>query len=210
VLVGQLDGGKTIADLAKTVGVLPGTDAATGRVEIQRNSVFGPMVEAIAFSTPAGTRAQPFRCADGIVILKVETLEKGAQPELDKVIASALMVPYAPEPDAVQKAQQAVSMGQVELVVRDDATLRMLPQMFRPQSAPPAAIPQPRLDGKSSQAALEQLQAEMQKLQGSADPADQARLKDLEARYQQLKMSLRTAVGGDAQLEQPKEAPKKL
>ena len=71
-------------------------------------------------------------------------------------------------------------------------------------------MPQPRLDGKSSQAALEQLAAEMQKLQGSADPADKARLKDLEVRYQQMKMSLRAAVVGDAQLEQPKEAPKKL
>ncbi len=191
-LVGQLDAGKSVAELAKAVGTVTGADP-DGKLELTRNSIHGPYFEQIAFATAPGTRARPFRNDRGIVILQVDRLDKGAQPELDKVVLHAIQVPYTADPEMLQKVQNAVAFGQLDVVARDQKTLEMLPEMFRRQPAiVPAPQPSPGVDQTAVMQALEQMSAEIAALQGKEDADSKARLQALQTRYEQLKTGLRS------------------
>jgi hypothetical protein len=216
----QLDAGKSMADLVKSVGTVPGA-SPEGRIEVTRNSAFGPRLEQVAFTTEAGQRARAFKTANGIVLLHVEKVEKGASPDLDKVVATAVQVPYTDKPEALQKTHMAVNTGQLDILARDQATLDLLPDMFK-QSAPvvqPAPIG-PRVDIAEVTKRLEALQVEMSALQGKTDEDSKRKLQELQDLYGQLKRALRAQEVREAagetdavkppKVEPPKEGPPKV
>ncbi|HEX5050263.1 MAG TPA: hypothetical protein VFZ65_00695 [Planctomycetota bacterium] len=191
----QLQQGKPMADVAKAFGILTGGQP-DGSIEVTRNSSFGSLVELTAFNTPAGQQSRPFRNAQGYVILRTDHIEKGNSPELDKVIGSAVQIPYTADQAMLQKAQFAVNAGQVDIVVRDQHVLDMLPQMFRP----PANMPIPEGDAAVTDEAIalmtrkmQQLQAEIDRLSKSDEAGAAARIKDLEQQYRTTKQSLQDA-----------------
>ncbi len=138
-VMGQLESGKAIADLAKSVGTVQGAQP-DGSVDVTRNSVLGTKVEQVAFSLQAGQRSRAFHTPQGIAVIQVDSLEKGASPELDKVKAHIVQVPWQADPTVIQKAQAAAATGQLDLLVRDQQVLDMMPQMWKPVAAPQAAF----------------------------------------------------------------------
>ncbi len=188
----ELEAGKSIAELAKSVGTVPGANA-DGRIEVTRNSAFGPRFEQIAFSTEAGKRTRPFRNAMGIVILQVESMEKGASPELDKVIATALQVPYTPEAEALQKSHLAVNTGQVDIFARDQKALDLLPEMFRRPAPMMQPAPTQGVNVEVIQKQMKQLMEDMKALQGSVDPDAVKKLQIMQQQYDMAKQQLRAA-----------------
>jgi hypothetical protein len=192
-LMGQLEAGKSAAELAKAVGVVLGADAE-GKVTVTRNCGFGPRFEQVAFATEPGKRSRPFRNANGIVLLAVTAFEKGETPEQDRVTATAIQVPYTPDVQALQKAQMAVNTGQIDVLARDQQTLEMLPPLLR-RSAAMQQKPIP-VDVTAVTKQLEQLNADIQALQGKTDEDSQAKLRTLQRAYEQLKMQLRGAGDG--------------
>jgi hypothetical protein len=191
-LLGQLEAGKPIAELAKSVGTVRGA-TPEGRIELTRNSMYGLRFEQVAFATEPGKRARPFRNQHGLVILQVDSVEKGDKPQLDKVVLHAIQIPYTPDPQQLQKVQASVGMGQVDVLVRDQKTFDMLPQMYRGQQGIMAA-PQPDAgrDTSAIERALKDVSDQMEALKGKDDTESQAKLKALQTRYDQLKLVLRT------------------
>jgi hypothetical protein len=211
-VVARLAEGKSVAELARSYGVLPGADE-NGRIEIQRNGRFGLRLEQLAFATAPGTTTRPFRHHGGVVVLHVDSVEQGATRELDKVVAHAVQVPYSAEAAQLLKAQQMVAAAQVEVVVRDAALLPLLPPAFRDPAdlAPPATVSG---DVETLRKSLEELQAEIERTRGSDSEIDKSRLPMLEARMQRLEEELKAArvraprdAGGD-QAKPPGTEPK--
>lgn len=192
-LQNQLAAGKSIQELAKSVGVVRGA-SPEGKLEITRNSMFGPRLEQVAFATAAGQRARPFRHTEGVVILQVDKIEKGASPEQDKVHAAAILVPYSPDAAAVTKAQTAVNTGQIDLLVRDERTMAMLPAMFKKPATPPMPVLTPD-QGQRLQQELDQIGRDMAELQKQDNPEAQQKLKLLNQRQAELMAQLRAADG---------------
>ncbi|MBL9079648.1 MAG: peptidyl-prolyl cis-trans isomerase [Planctomycetes bacterium] len=189
----QLEQGKTVAELAKTHGTLPGA-GEDGRIEIGRNQRFGLRLEQVAFATAPGTTTRPFRHHDGAVVLHVDSLEKGATPELDKVVGHAILVPYTKDKDALQKAQQQVLGAQIDIAVRDQSVLEMLPYAFRDQADVPKA------DGRAGAGnldvltkTLEELRVELENARNSTSEIDKGRVEMLELRYQRMKQEVDNA-----------------
>lgn len=211
-LLGQLDAGKTPAELAKAVGTVPGA-SPEGKIEVTRNSVFGPRFEQVAFTTEAGKRARPFRNANGLVILHIDSIEKGATPDLDKAIGTAIQVPYSPDQAALQKAHLAVNTGQVDVLARDQKTIDMLPEMFRRAMTPApgqdliqqGTVELKPVDNTAAMKQLEQLSAEMAALQGKTDEQSKKRLQALQQQYIDLKVKIRG--GSDEAPVEIKQAP---
>lgn len=186
--------GKPVADLVKEYGTCQGA-GPDGKVEVMRNSIFGPMVEMMAFGTKAGAITSPFRTANGIMVFRCEKLEKGASPELDKVVGHAIEVPYTTEAAQLQKANLAINMGQVQIVVKDEKTLSLLPPMFRPalqSDVPPVDMAQPSAaqDQKQIESALAELGELIQKLSASNEPGAKDQVKALEMQAAELKNRL--------------------
>lgn len=203
----EMDEGKTWAETAKKYGIVNGCDPE-GRFEATHNSVFGTIFEQAAFRAQPGQRLRPFQNAAGIVLMQVEKIEKGATPDLDKVIGNAVQIPYSGGPEALQKALVAVTTGQVDILVRDEEVLKMLPPMFQqkapavtpvsPDGAPvapapvgviPATLTPVQRDEMIKK--LEGLQAEMTKLQGDTSDAAKQKLKELQTQYAETKAQLR-------------------
>jgi parvulin-like peptidyl-prolyl isomerase len=196
----QLEKGSKIADLAKSMGTVQGADEQ-GRIEVTRNSFLGPKAEQVAFSVPAGQRSRPFRSAQGYVVLEVESVEKGASPELDKVIARALQIVYQADPTTLQRAQAAAASGQVDIAVRDQQVLDMLPALFRPAPATPDQL------SDSEAGALDQrltnLRLEAAKLEGTNDEGGAERLKQVLqeiAELESVKQQVLDKAGSDAKV----------
>jgi hypothetical protein len=201
-LIAQLQNGKPFAELVKAAGVLRGA-GEDGKVEITHNSMFGPMVEMIAFETPAGQTTRPFRNAYGLVVLAVDKVEKGASPELDKVIGTALQLAYG-EDATLQKAEMAIATGQVRILARDEATLKLLPRMFQPMANQPGMTQVLDVENATAQAMqteLAQLEAELTRLQGKTDAAAVARTKALQERLAELKKVIEQAGPGAVRLD---------
>lgn len=205
----QLDAGKPMAELVKSFGTVPGS-TPEGRLEVTRNSVFGPRLEQVAFATQVGKRSRAFRNQNGLVILQVDSIDKGASADLDRVLCQAVQIPYAQEPEAIQKAQLAVNTGQIDILTRDEQVLAMLPEMFRQvaAAAQPAVQPAPvkaANDMAALTAQLEALQAEIAKLQGKTDPESKRLLQTLEGQYAQVKAALRSAPQKTDQVDDKKD-----
>lgn len=196
-ILGQLDGGKTMAEMAKAIGTVPGS-SPEGTIEVTRNSVFGPRFEQIAFAAEPGQRVRPFRNANGLVILKVDRFVKGETPDQDKVVGTAIQVPYSPDPQALQKSHLAVNTGQVDILARDQQAFDMLPEMFRRPTGgvAPAPLPTQHVDTTAIMKQLEQLGADMAALQNKTDDESKAKLQVLQQQYGELKRQLRSAEAG--------------
>ena len=216
--VAQLEAGKSMADVQKAFAVVPGAGEG-GTIEVTRNSVFGPLFEMVAFNTADGKRSRPFRTANGLVVLQIDKREKGASPELDKVIGSAVLVAYSNEPEQMNKAQMAVTTGQVDIVVRDQQTLEMLPAIFRPAPAPivpanvdeavvaPGSLVPGQVDPAKVKARLEQIAAELSKPLDPNDPSAKAVREQLQKQYAELKQMLRGGEQAPPKVEPGKQVP---
>ena len=131
-------GGTTAAELVKTNAAVLGAQP-DGSVTITRNSFLGTGVEMAAFALAEGEISEPIRNVFGYVVLQCEKFEKGSTKELDKIQAKAVQVRFSDDEEALNTAQANASRGQVEIQVRDEATMSMLPAMYRPAPAVPGA-----------------------------------------------------------------------
>jgi hypothetical protein len=163
------------------------------------------MFEMVAFATKPGTNSKPFRTANGVVIFHSKAVEKGATPELDKVIGHVVQVPYTTEEGVLQKAQLAVNMGQVEITVRDAQTLELLPQMFRPMPAAQAGIAPANVHDGDAVADVGQLQQALAEVEGvikqltdTGEAGAKDKIKALEAQRDALRASLQSAASQKA------------
>jgi hypothetical protein len=196
----QLDAGKPIGDLVKAFATVPGA-TPEGKVEVTRNSMFGPLFEHAAFKTGAGKRTH-FRHPNGMVVLHVDNLEKGATPELDKVLAHAVLIAHNGDPEALMKAQQAVNMAQIEVLVADKATLDLLPDMWKAQALPDAVSPingvvESRIPPEELKKAIDNIQAQIDTLTKSPDAEAKKRLPALTAQLEQMKAMFGKVVATD-------------
>jgi hypothetical protein len=208
-VVQHLANGTPAAELVKKHGVVPGA-SPEGRLTITRNSEFGPVIEQMAFATKVGERTLPIRTSLGVLVLQVASFEKGASNELDKLQVDAVLVPLTDDGMKVQQVLEMAMKGQVQLVARDEATIGMLPKIFRPQATGKA------VDPATLQATIEKLAAEVEKLRGATDDASKKRFADLEQQLAQTKaalMQLETVKGVEvkkaAVVTPPKDAEKK-
>ncbi len=198
-LMAKLAEGKTITELLPEHSTLPGAEA-DGRIEITRNSRFGPRLEQVAFDLEVGGTSRPFHHHAGIVVLHKDSVEKGATPELDKVVAHVIQIPYTREPAQLQKVMASISSAQIELVVRDKDTMLLLPMVYRDAEYLPKPLPgeageggetgETRVDATVLMKSLETLQQEMERARAADTDIEKARLPMLEARYERLKAQL--------------------
>jgi hypothetical protein len=208
----ELDKGKSMQELAKKYGTVQAD--ADGKIEVTRNSPLGPRFEHIAFETKPGTRARPFRNARGIVVLNVDSYEKGATPDLDKVIGTAIQIPFTSDAATLAKAQQMVNLAQMDLVARDADVLAMLPQRWRQPDA--AAAPTPAVsDAGQLREALTKLEATIAKLATSTEAGAQEQRATLEKQVAQIKEAIKRAEAGavevvdESPIKKSDPAPKK-
>jgi len=130
-IYGELESGKKMADIVKTYGVVQGAKE-DGSIEVTRNSYLGTKVEQVAFSLQPGQRSRPFHGPQGMMVLEVDSAEKGATPDLDKLMARIVLSSYQADPATLQKAQSAAVSGQVDIAVRDQQVMDLLPALFKP------------------------------------------------------------------------------
>ena len=204
-----LDQGKPIAEFVKANGSVRGADAE-GKVGVTPYSPFGPRFEQVAFSTEIGKRSRPFRTPEGIALLVVDGEVKGERPELDRRNCTVVQVAYSKDAEAMTKAQTLINQGQIDILVRDEQAMAVVPPMFKPQVAPVVA-PSPVVDVEATKKQMAELSSQMTPLQGKTDEASIGKLRRLEAQYAELKASLSRAedteqqpVIIDAQIEENK------
>jgi len=173
-------------------------------------SPFGPRFEQVAFSTEIGKRSRPFRTPEGIALLVVDGEVKGERPELDRRNCTVVQVAYSKDAEAMTKAQTMINQGQIDILVRDEQAMAVVPAMFKPQVAPVVA-PSPVVDVEATKKQMAELSSQMTPLQGKTDEASVGQLRRLEAQYAELKASLSRAedteqqpVIIDAQIEENK------
>ena len=198
-VVGDLDAGKSAAALVKAVGSVRGADAE-GRIEVTRNSWFGPLFERAAFGAEPGKRSRPVRTGEGLAVLVLAEIKKGERPELDRAVCTVIQAPYTQDADLLGKAQTAVNSGQVDVLVRDEALRKTLPAMFQPQAVAPA--PQMAVDAGMIEKQLAELSVVMAELQGKDDDDSRAKLREIERTYAELKATL----GRGAAVDKPIDA----
>lgn len=127
----ELGEGKPFGEVQNRYGRGPNL-AQEGKVQITRFSPFGLEVEAAAFQGTEGKVVGPLRGLTGYVVLQIDKVTKSDQDAGDVVDARLLLVPYHGDPLEMDKVRSQASMGQVDLLVRDDAAMEMLPPNFRP------------------------------------------------------------------------------
>lgn len=167
-VLGELQAGTDFAAIAQKRGSVQGAKE-DGSIEVPRNCIYGPLFEQIAFTTEPGGVTRPFRNASGFVVLKVDGIEKGTTPQLDKVLCHAIQIPYTSDPGALQKAQFAINAGQVDMLVRDQAILDMLPALFKPPVVRPVAPPNTR---EAVQQQIDQMNAQIARLETADTPPE--------------------------------------
>ena len=128
-----------------------------GAVQVTRNSILGPYFEYVAFSTPVGKMSRPFRTTNGYALIKVDSVEKGAQTGLDKVLCHVVQFAYSPDQKVMQQAQFKVNSGQVDIRVRDQAVLDLLPALFKPPVARATPLQQAQQQIKQIETLLKEL-----------------------------------------------------
>jgi parvulin-like peptidyl-prolyl isomerase len=175
-------GQKSIQDAAKEFGTVPGA-TADGAIQVARNSILGPYFEYVAFNTPPGQISRPFRNAQGYVVIKVNSINKGEEPSLTKADCQVVLFPYTTDKSVLQKAKNQVNSGQLDIRVRDNDILAMLPAMFKQPERAMARRP-----------ALEKRLASLQRMlkQKVENRLDENSVKDLKKQIltveQQIKM----------------------
>lgn len=127
----ELAEGKPFGEVQNRYGRGPNM-TQEGKVTITRYSPFGLEVEAAAFGNPEGKLVGPVRGLSGYALVQIDKLVKSDQDVGDSVEARLILVPYHGEASDMDKVRSEASMGQVDLVVRDEAGLQLLPQHLRP------------------------------------------------------------------------------
>ncbi|MEY4673887.1 MAG: PPIC-type domain [Planctomycetota bacterium] len=149
----MLDGGKPFGDVAKQFSKMPGADNGGELGWVTRNSYHGLAIERMGFTTKVGTHSGIFRSPLGYTILQVGKFEKGEHaPQVsevpeegsedqkaankdprdrDKLQAKIILIPYGNDLAEVRNTQNDVAMGNLDIVVRNDEVMAMLPAMFR-------------------------------------------------------------------------------
>lgn len=146
----MLDGGKPFGDVAKFFSKMPGAEGGGDLGWVTRNSYHGLAIERMGFNTKVGAYSGIFRSPLGYTILQVTKFEKGEHtPQVaeegtedqkpavqdprdrDKVQAKIILIPYGNDIAEVRNTQNDVAMGNLDIVVRNDEVMAMLPAMFR-------------------------------------------------------------------------------
>lgn len=179
-------GGTTAAELVKTNAAVLGAQP-DGSVTITRNSFLGTGVEMAAFALAEGEISAPIRNVFGYVVLQCEKFEKGSTKELDKIQAKAVQVRFSDDEEALNTAQANASRGQVEIQVRDEATMSMLPAMYRPAPAVPA---QPAAPRASLMKQLTVIKARIAQIGDAPGDTEMAELKSLQKQKAELETAL--------------------
>lgn len=208
-ILGQIETGKPIQDFAKSVGTVQGAQE-DGSVEITRNTFLGVKVEQVAFTVEAGKRSRPFRTPGGILIMQVDSMEKGASPELDKVKVHIVQVPWQTDPASLQKAQSAAATGQVEVLVREQAVLDALPGLYKPTA--PAPMQDNAGDELSMmQRTLAKLEEAIAQNKDATSPDSKSQLEQMVRQRDQLKAAIAEMMtkGKDADPVPQKPVPQK-
>ncbi|HEX6812110.1 MAG TPA: peptidylprolyl isomerase [Planctomycetota bacterium] len=202
----QLDKGTSMQELAKKHGSVGATP--DGRFEATRNSGLGPRFEQIAFETKPGTRARPFRNSRGIVVLQVDSFEKGETPELDKVIGTAIQISHSSDPGTLAKAQQSIHLAQMDIIVRDADVMALLPRQWKqPEAA--AAPTMAAADLAGLREAMARIQVEIDKLAASTEAGTQERRTMLETQLVQIKEAIKRTEAGVVEVTDEVPPPKK-
>ncbi|MEY3160722.1 MAG: PPIC-type domain [Planctomycetota bacterium] len=146
----MLEGGKPFGDVAKLFSKMPGAEGGGDLGWVTRNSYHGLAIERIGFNTKVGANSGIFRSPLGYTILQVVKFEKGEHTpqaaeegsedqkaanqdprDRDKLQAKIILIPYGTDVAEVRNTQNDVAMGNVDIVVRNDEVMAMLPAMFR-------------------------------------------------------------------------------
>ncbi|MFK7739212.1 MAG: peptidylprolyl isomerase [Planctomycetota bacterium] len=185
-----MDGSKSIEQAARESGSVDGADES-GAITITRNCTLGPSFERVAFTTKKGKMSGPIRTTNGVAVLRVDEFVKGAQPQLDKVECHVVEFKYAADAAVLQKALFNVNTGQIQLLVRDNKVMEMLPSMYRKPAPRPSARQQLTTQVSQLTAHLETLKkqaAEGDVAQTDATIADQ--IKAVEKQLEMLKLRI--------------------
>ncbi len=149
----MLEGGKPFGDVAKQFSKMPNAEGGGDLGYVTRNSYHGLAIERMGFATKVGEHSGIFRSPLGYTILLVTKFEKGEHtPQVsevaeegsedqqaankdprdrDKLQAKIILVPYGTDIAEVRNTQNDVAMGNLDIVVRNDEVMAMLPAMFR-------------------------------------------------------------------------------
>lgn len=117
---------------------------------IMRNNWLGLQVERVAFSHGEGL-TPVIRTPTGFAMLWLGAVEKGATPDLDKVPARIVTAGYIDDQGELNVAASKVMTGQVQIIVRDEDAMQMLPPMFRAQPQLPPSDGAPKNDADVDQ-----------------------------------------------------------
>ncbi|MGK0153726.1 MAG: hypothetical protein ACI9SE_000674, partial [Neolewinella sp.] len=194
-------GAKSFAAAAAEFGTVAGANE-DGAVDVSRNSILGPYFEYVAFSTPVGKTSRPFRTTSGYAVIKVDSLEKGAQAGLDKVKAHVVQFAYSAEKKMMQKAQFKVNSGQINVRVRDQQVLDMLPALFKP--AAPRQTPLQRMQQQIVMA--EEQLSEIGDTNSEKSEALNAQLTQMRERMKLMQQQAQQPAGSSAPSDQLKKA----
>jgi len=139
-LKAQIEKGTPFGEVAKGNTKGPNADNGGDLGAVTRNTHYGLTIERMAFTTKAGELSPIFRTTFGYNLLLVDRVEQAEKPEESKVFAHLIMLPYAKDPTQAQSVQAQLAVGQIDITVRDDAAMKMLPPMYQPVvDTPPAA-----------------------------------------------------------------------
>jgi hypothetical protein len=139
----ELGKGQDFDEVLKRYGTGPNM-AQGGKVQITRYCPYGLAVEAAAFSGKEGEITQPVTGLTGMVLLHLgkRMAQEGSQDTgpSETIDARMIQVPYNLDQAAVDKQRGRAALGQVEIAVRNDEIMAMLPAMYRanPVNAKPA------------------------------------------------------------------------
>jgi len=196
---------KTIDDVIAKYGTVRGADEK-GVLTVHRNSVHGPFFEHMAFGTAPGQRAAPFRNVFGYVLLEVVERQKGETSQQDTVVCKVAQIDYTSDAAALSKAQMAVNTGQLDIVARDEETLKLLPVMFLP---PEQRAPTSRGEAVKTQHAkfTEQLQQLEEAGEGESEAATKLRAQ-IEQLEKMMRMLREKSEEQEKQAEKPADGPK--
>ncbi|MCR9248610.1 MAG: peptidylprolyl isomerase [bacterium] len=172
----QMKNGADVFELVESNSAVLGAQP-DGTITVTRNSFLGTSLEKAAFELKEGETSAPFRNVFGFCVLQATKIEKGAKPELDRIIAKGVQVRYVDDQNRLNMAQGNASRGQVEVVARDDKVLEMLPAMYRPNPVAPVKPADPRTTLTNQLQIIKKRMAEIAKRN---DPNSKAELETLQ------------------------------
>jgi hypothetical protein len=202
----QLAAGKSMTELAQTIGSIPGSQP-NGQVDVSYNSAFGLWFEMVAFRTPVGQRSRPFRHMNGFVVMQVDSETKGAPPEPDRRKCTVVMLPYTTDNAALQKAHYAINSAQIDILARDQRSFEMLPNFFTRRPTPAGAAVD--FDPAEARGLIAQHESDIAKLLAGSDPDAKAKAAAMQKHVDYLKQLLKDHEAGAKPIKEEKKEESK-